>query len=77
MNDVGEPYDMLGYLRDTTQPLDPFIETAFDDEPETVEMGPEDLPPLPIGVFRDEPRPDYGALYQSRVAASAQKGKKK
>lgn len=76
MNDVSEPYDMLGYLRDTTAPLDPLVETAFDDALYDTPLGPEDLPPLPIGLFRDERRPDYGELYESRIAASKEKGRK-
>ena len=72
MNDVSEPYDMLGYLRDSTSPIEEFDRTPCDTEPQ-----PADLPELPIGLFRDETRPEYGALYQSRIAASAEKGRKK
>jgi 2-oxoglutarate ferredoxin oxidoreductase subunit beta len=64
MNEVSEPYDLVRYLRDTTAPLD---ECDCDgDEAEAPEHHP-----MPIGVFRDETRPDYAALYQLKVAASA------
>lgn len=66
MNEVGEPYDMIHYLRDTTSPM----EECGDD------MAPPDHHPMPTGVFRDETRPDYGALYQLKIAASAEKGRR-
>jgi 2-oxoglutarate ferredoxin oxidoreductase subunit beta len=77
MNDVSEPYDMLSYLRDSTTPLDPFIDAVFDNTSDDTQPDPADLPPLPIGVFRDEIRPEYATLYQTRIAASAQKGRRK
>lgn len=69
MNGINEPYDMVRYLRDTTVPLE---ECDGDGNHDPEAHGP---PPMPIGVFRDEVRPEYGALYQSKVAASAEKGR--
>ncbi len=61
LNDVSEPFDMLHYLRDTTAPMEAC-------------GGPGDMPPgslMPIGVFRDEERTDYGTLYGHRMAEAA------
>jgi 2-oxoglutarate ferredoxin oxidoreductase subunit beta len=59
MNDVGEPYDMLRYLRDTTVPL----ETLDGEEPTAAAGGR-----MPTGIFRDENRPDYATLYAEMAA---------
>ena len=63
MNDLGEPYDMLHYLRDTTIPLGDMRGNG----------GPQVMPPdvLPTGVFRDETRAEYSAVYAQRAAAVA------
>jgi 2-oxoglutarate ferredoxin oxidoreductase subunit beta len=68
MNEISEPYDMVRYLRDTTAPMD---------ECDDGEAEPPEHPPMPIGVFRDEIRPDYGTLYKMKIAASKEKGLRK
>jgi 2-oxoglutarate ferredoxin oxidoreductase subunit beta len=71
MNEISEPYDMVRYLRDTTAPMD---ECNGGDESE--DEAPEHHP-MPIGVFREEVRADYGTLYEMKIAASKEKGLRK
>lgn len=68
MNEISEPYDMIRYLRDTTY--------ALDDDDGHDEAPPAHFDAMPVGVFRNEIRPDYGTLYQNRIAASTQKGRR-
>lgn len=69
MNEISEPSDMVRYLRDTTTPVDGCnVDSA---QPAT------DHPRMPVGLFRDEIRPEYGSLYLARVAASKEKGQRK
>jgi 2-oxoglutarate/2-oxoacid ferredoxin oxidoreductase subunit beta len=68
MNEIAEPYDMVHYLRDTSAPMQ---------ECTCGESEHPDHEPMPIGVFRDEVRPDYGSLYREKVAACAAKGTRK
>jgi 2-oxoglutarate ferredoxin oxidoreductase subunit beta len=72
MNEISEPYDMVRYLRDTTTPVEECDGGAAETTAET-----NGHPRMPVGVFRDEVRPDYGSLYQSRIAASKEKGQRK
>lgn len=62
MNDVGEPYDLLHYLRDTTSPTE---DIAREDD----ESPPPDL--MPTGIFRAEERRDYGTLYADRTLSAS------
>ncbi|CAG0961378.1 2-oxoglutarate/2-oxoacid ferredoxin oxidoreductase subunit beta [Phycisphaerales bacterium] len=66
MNDLGEPYELLHYLRDTTSPSED-IAREHDESP------PADL--MPTGIFRDEERRDYGTLYSQRALATSGKGR--
>jgi len=66
LNDVAEPYDMVRYLRDTTCPLQDCTRGQSDGDGEAPEGR------MPIGVFRDQERTDYGTLYARRVADAAQ-----
>ena len=76
MNEVAEPYDMVHYLRDTTAPMQDCTcgETEHlpgeEVEDVTIELSP-------TGVFREEPRADYGTLYARKLeVAMAAKGRK-
>lgn len=64
LNDVGEPYDMLHYLRDTSSPLHDC--TCGESDKPAPEV-------LPTGIFRDEERADYAGLYRQKLAAIAAK----
>lgn len=61
MNDVGEPYDLLHYLRDSTTPKDVCSgDTAFAPGADQ----------LPTGVFRCETRDEYGDLCRRKIEAA-------
>jgi 2-oxoglutarate ferredoxin oxidoreductase subunit beta len=65
MNDIAEPFDMIRYLRDTSAPM------------QDCTCGETDAPPgetMPIGIFRDEEREEYGSLLRRRVAACTSTG---
>lgn len=68
MNDIGEPYDMMHYLRDTSAPVQDCTCHATETPATESQSAPE--PQLPIGVFREEIRDDYGTLYARRVATA-------
>jgi 2-oxoglutarate ferredoxin oxidoreductase subunit beta len=68
MNEISEPYDMVRYLRDTTTPFDECNGGAAQANGH---------PRMPVGLFRDERRPEYGSLYLARIAASKEKGQRK
>lgn len=55
LNDLREPYESLHYLREITMPLD---------ELEQDKMEAELLTQLPTGIFREELRSEYTALYR-------------
>lgn len=82
MNDLGEPYEMLHYLRDTTSPLDACGNgngNGDGDEAGVAGAGrglTGGTAALPTGVFRDEVRPDYGTLYRQVVETRSAKGGK-
>ncbi|MCC6230609.1 MAG: 2-oxoacid:ferredoxin oxidoreductase subunit beta [Phycisphaerales bacterium] len=64
MNDVAEPYDMVHYLRDTSSPLHDCT-CGETDQPKAEVM--------PTGIFREEERADYEALYKQKIAAACGK----
>ena len=67
LNDLREPYDMLMYLRDTTEPMSSEVDQAI--------RATHAL--LPTGIFREETRAEYTELYAGlRERAIAQAGKK-
>ena len=53
LNDLREPYDMLMYLRDTTEPLSAEADAAIRESHKR----------LPTGIFREEQRDEYTELY--------------
>jgi 2-oxoglutarate ferredoxin oxidoreductase subunit beta len=64
MNDVGEPYDLLHYLRDSTAPRDVCSgDTAFAPGADR----------MPTGVFRCETRDEYGDLCRRKIEAAVEK----
>jgi 2-oxoglutarate ferredoxin oxidoreductase subunit beta len=76
MNEVAEPYDMVHYLRDTSMPVDDCARCGVADyvplEGEEAHNGNAAHGALmPTGIFRDEARADYGALYKQKMAAAA------
>ncbi len=64
MNEVFEPYDMVRYLRDTSEPMQDCT-CGESDAPATERM--------PTGVFRDEERADYESLYRQKVAMAGER----
>jgi 2-oxoglutarate ferredoxin oxidoreductase subunit beta len=77
LNELREPYAMLGYLRESTVPLcDPLAECA--DVASFAPTGGANLTetggaPLPTGVFVDEQRPEYTQLYAEVCAQARQR----
>jgi len=65
MNDLRDPYEMLQYIKDTTLPLEdvPLHNQAFNLEQDLSER-------RPTGIFRDEARPEYIALYREQFAGA-------
>jgi 2-oxoglutarate/2-oxoacid ferredoxin oxidoreductase subunit beta len=55
MNDLGEPFDVLEYIRDTTVPCEDLVARIE-----------EEAGRLPMGIFRDAPRPTSEELYARR-----------
>lgn len=67
LNDLREPYDMLMYVRDTTEPMNQEVD----------EMIRETHKLLPTGIFREEIRDEYTELYaRMKERALAAGGKK-
>jgi len=62
MNDLGEPYEMLHYLRDNSSPMQDCT-CGESDEPHNESV-------MPTGIFRDEVRADYESLYRQKVSAA-------
>jgi hypothetical protein len=62
MNELGEPYEMVHYLRDRSTPMVD-CSCGGSDTPDTTL--------LPTGIFRDELRADYESLYQQKVTAAS------
>ena len=63
LNEMKEPYDMLQYLRDTTEPVSEEVHEAIR---ETHKL-------LPTGIFKDEVRDEYSARYAQLAAAAKEK----
>ncbi|MFI5384624.1 MAG: thiamine pyrophosphate-dependent enzyme [Fimbriimonadales bacterium] len=61
MNDLREPYDMLMYIRHTTEPMCAEVDQAMR----------ESHGRLPTGIFRDETREEYTELYAGLKKRSA------
>jgi len=62
LNDMREPYDMLMYLRDTTEPVCAGIDEAIRESHRR----------LPTGLFKEETRDEYTEVYEDlrkRIAA--------
>jgi 2-oxoglutarate/2-oxoacid ferredoxin oxidoreductase subunit beta len=68
MNGVGEPYDLLHYLRDTTEPIE-----EHDSENGDGNGMAHDPALMPTGIFSQEQRRDYGAIYAERVRRASEK----
>ncbi len=77
LNDVAEPYDMLHYVRDTTEQLHDCTCGVTDghESHATDHAAPDPLELVPTGVFREEERQDYAELYAQRLQA-AKNGRK-
>lgn len=67
MNEVAEPYDMVHYLRDTTSEMH---ECTCGEAAAPEENGGAAAGLMPTGVFRDEEREEYGALYRRKIAVA-------
>ena len=63
LNEMREPYDMLLYLRDSTEPVSEHVESGIKASHSR----------LPTGVFREQVRPEFTEVYASRMAAMSEK----
>ena len=60
LNEMKEPYDMLQYLRDTTEPISQEVDEAIRESHKR----------LPTGIFRDEIRDEYSTRYLQMAEAA-------
>ncbi|HVT12324.1 MAG TPA: 2-oxoacid:ferredoxin oxidoreductase subunit beta [Fimbriimonadaceae bacterium] len=67
LNDLREPYDMLMYLRDTTEPMNMDVDRLIRESHNL----------LPTGIFRDESREEYTELYAGLKKRALEKAGKK